>query len=56
MGCDENDRYAASVRLELGLQFNAGHSRHPNVSDQATCCVLGAGMQELFGGTETERG
>jgi hypothetical protein len=56
MGCNENDRYAASVRLELCLQFNAGHAGHPNVSDQASDFVLSAGIKELFSGTETERG
>jgi len=56
MRCDENDRYAASVRFELGLQLNAGDARHPNVSNQARGLELSAGIQELFRGAEAERG
>ena len=53
---DEDDGYAASFCLELGLQFKAGHARHPNVSDQACRRMLSAGIQELFCGAEAERG
>jgi len=53
---DEDDRYRASLRLELGLQFKAGHAWHPNVSDQACGLVLSTGIQELFCGAEAERG
>jgi len=52
---DEDDRYAASFRLELGLQFKAGHAWHANVRDQACSLVLSAGIQELFRGPEAER-
>ena len=53
---DEDDWYAVSLRLELGLEFKAGHTRHANVSDQACRLMLSAGIQELFRGAEAERG
>jgi len=56
MGCDEDDRYAASVRLEFCLQFDAGHTRHPNICDQAPGLLFSAGRQEFLSGAETNRG
>ena len=54
-GSDEDDRYSASLRLELCLQFKAGHAWHANVRDQARGIVSAFGNQKLFRGTEAER-
>src|SRR5437667_7020032 len=45
---DEDGRNPAVLSVELGLQFQTGHSRHANIRDQACSLVLLAGLQELL--------
>jgi hypothetical protein len=56
MRSDEDDRYSALLGLKLRLQFKTCHSRYANVGDQARSLVPRFGIQELFRGTEAERG
>jgi hypothetical protein len=41
--------------MKFRLQFNAGHSRHMNVGNEASRLLSGFRLQEWFGGTETNR-
>jgi len=56
MRSDEDDRYSASLGLELCLQFKAGQTWHTNVGDQTRGLASSFGVQELFRGAEAQRG
>src|SRR5216684_9130377 len=52
---DEDGRNPALLDVQLGLQFQAGHSRHPDIRDEACRLVLLAGLQEFLRGHKRSR-
>jgi hypothetical protein len=45
---DKDGRNPATLRIQLGLQFQAGHSRHADIRDQTCGLVLLARRQEFL--------
>jgi hypothetical protein len=43
---DENDREPRAERVELFMQFEAAHFRHPDIEYQAAAHIVVAGVQE----------